>query len=107
MFQTLTLKERGTMGFGGNHKGNITGMYIIGNSYISINNIWLIDGLKHNLLRMSQFCDSGNEVMFNNNNCIVINESDKSMVFKVRERVMFIKLISLNWLIIRYFYFYQ
>jgi len=29
-----------------------------------INNILLVDGLKHNLLSISQFCGSGNNVMF-------------------------------------------
>lgn len=50
MFQTLNLKKGGTMGFEGNQKGKITSMDTIGNSFISINNVWLVDGLKHNLL---------------------------------------------------------
>jgi len=43
------------MGFGGNQKGNIIGTRNIGNSSISINNIWLFDGLKHNLHTISHF----------------------------------------------------
>jgi hypothetical protein len=42
MFQTLTLKKVGTVGFGGNQKGNIIGTDNIGNSYISINNCWVL-----------------------------------------------------------------
>lgn len=49
-------------------------MGTIGNSPISINNVWLLDGLKHNLMSISQFCDCGYEVMFNKNNCIIMNE---------------------------------
>lgn len=61
------------MGFGGNQKVKTTGMDTIGNSYISINNVRLVDGLKHNLLSISQFFYSGYEVM---------NEYDKSILFK-------------------------
>lgn len=75
MFQTLTLKEWGTVKFGGNQKEKFIGMGTVGNSSFSINNVWLLDALKHNLFSISQFCDSGYEVMFNKNNCIVMNES--------------------------------
>ena len=74
------------MGFGGNQKGKIIGTCTIGNSSISINNFWLVDGLKRNLLSMIQFCDSGYEVMFNKNNCIIMNDFDKSIMFKVRRK---------------------
>ena len=79
------------MGFGGNQKGNITDMDTIGNSSILINNVWLVDGLKHNILSIRQFCDSGYKVMFNKNNYIVTNESEKSIVFKRRTKGNFYK----------------
>lgn len=81
MFQTLTLKEGGTVGFGGNQKGMIIGISTIGNSYLSINDSRLVDSMKHNLLNISQFCDSGYEVVFNKKICTVMNESDKFLVF--------------------------
>lgn len=86
MFQTLTLKEEGIMGFGEGHKRKIIGMGTIGNSLISVNNVWLVSGLKHNLLSISQFCNSGYEVLFNKNLCLVINESDKSILFKCKRK---------------------
>ena len=61
-------------------------MGTIGNSLISVNNVWLVSGLKHNLLSISQFCDSGYEVLFNKNFCSVINESDKSILFKGKRK---------------------
>ncbi|KAK2398040.1 putative mitochondrial protein [Trifolium repens] len=82
MFQTLTLKEGGTVGFGGNQKGKITGTGTVGNSSLSIKDVWLVDGLKHNLLSISQFCDSGFVVKFNKDACTVIRESDESVVFR-------------------------
>jgi len=39
MFHTLTLKEGGIMRFGGNQKGKIVDIDIIGNSSISISNV--------------------------------------------------------------------
>jgi hypothetical protein len=86
MFQTVNIKEEGTMGFVGNQKGKIIGMRTIGNSSISINNVWFVDGLRHNLLSISQFCDSSYEVMFDKNNCTVINKTDKSIVFKEKRK---------------------
>jgi hypothetical protein len=86
MFQTVNIKEEGTMGFVGNQKGKIIGMRTIGNSSISINNVWFVDGLRHNLLSISQFCDSSYEVMFDKNNCTVINKTDKSTVFKEKRK---------------------
>jgi len=73
MFLTLTMKEGGTVGFGGNQTGKIIGTGTIDNSSISINNVWFVDGLRHNLLSISQFCDNGYDVMFDKNNCTVIN----------------------------------
>jgi len=68
--------------FGGNQSGKIIGIGTIGNSFISINNVWLVDGNEHNLLSISQFCDNGYDVMFEKTNCTVINKDNKSIVFR-------------------------
>ena len=86
LFLTLTMKEGRTVGFGGNQTGKIIGSGTIGNSSISINNVWLVDGLNHNLLSISQFCDNGYDVLFVKNNCTVINTHDQSIVFKGKRR---------------------
>lgn len=65
IFQALTLKEGGIVGFGENQKGKIIGTGTISKSSIFINNAWLIDGLKHNLLSISKFCGRGYEVVLN------------------------------------------
>jgi len=67
---------------GGNQSGKIIGIRTITNSSISINNVWLVDGLEHNLLSISQFCDYGYDVMFGKTNCKVLNKDDNSIVFK-------------------------
>jgi len=48
--------------------------------------VWLVDGLRHNLLSLSQFCDSGYDVMFDKTNCTIINKNDKSIVFKGKRK---------------------
>ena len=50
MFLTLAMKEGGNEKFGGNQSSKIIGTGTIGNASILINNVWLVDGLKHNLL---------------------------------------------------------
>ena len=55
MFLTLTMKEGGNVKFGDNQSGKIIRTGTIGNSFISINNVWLVDDLEHNLLSISQF----------------------------------------------------
>ena len=74
MFLTLTMKEGGTVGFGGNQTDKIIGTGTIGNSSISINNLWFVVGLRHNLLSISQFCDNGYHVLFVKNNCTVASD---------------------------------
>jgi hypothetical protein len=62
--------------FGGNQSGKIIGMGTIGNSSISSNNVWLVDGLEHNLLSISQCCDNGYDLMFEKTNCTIINKEN-------------------------------
>jgi len=76
------MKEGGNVKFGGNQSGKIISTGTIGNTSISINNVWLVDGLKHNLLSISQFCDNGYDVLFDETSCTVVNKSDNSIIFK-------------------------
>lgn len=50
------------------------------NSSNFINNVWLVDGLKHNLLSISQICDGGYEVLFDYNKCTIMRTPNKSIV---------------------------
>jgi len=38
---------------------------------VKARNVMCVDGLKHNLLSVSQMCDQGNEVVFRSNGCVV------------------------------------
>ena len=51
--------------FGDNSKGKIIGIGNVGNiSSTLIENVCLVENLKHNLLSISQLCDKGYRVIF-------------------------------------------
>ena len=55
-------------------KGKIIGIGKIGkHSLPTIDGVTYIEGLRYNLLNISQFCDSGYVVSFNKDECIVRN----------------------------------
>ncbi|RVX02284.1 hypothetical protein CK203_028373 [Vitis vinifera] len=59
-FGFLTKRNGGYVTFGDNAKGRIIGQGNIGNDTSSlIESVLLVDGLKHNLLSISQLCDKG------------------------------------------------
>ena len=74
-FTTLSrYVEGGSVTFGDDSKGTIIG---IGNIQIGaspiIENVVLVDGLKHNLLSISQFCDQGLKVVFDDSSCKIFD----------------------------------
>ena len=61
----LKPKSGGDITFGDNSKGQIEGIGIIGNkSSIFIEKVLLVNGLKHNLLSISQLFDKGFKGVF-------------------------------------------
>ena len=53
-------------------KAKIMGEENIGNQYkTQIKNVLYVDGLKHNLLSISQLCDKGFKIEFNKNCCLI------------------------------------
>jgi len=66
IFQDLQMKKGRKVIFGGNQHGRVIGGGMVSlKPTMSINNVLLVDGLKHNLLSINQFFDSGNNVVFN------------------------------------------
>jgi hypothetical protein len=81
-FTSLTLKDGGNVKFGDNSKGKIIGIGNIGKTHsLVIENVLLVDGLKHNLLSISQLCDKGYNVIFKSIMCIIVNEIDNQVLF--------------------------
>ncbi len=65
MFLDLQPLDGGTVAFGGNQHGQIVGIGKVSKkNSTSIDNVFYVKGLKHNLLSISQFCDSGYSVTF-------------------------------------------
>ena len=64
-FNKLNAKDGGYITFGDNAKGKIIGIREIGNPHsLSIHHVLFVDGLKHNLLSISQLYDIGNKITF-------------------------------------------
>ena len=61
--------------FGDDNKGYTMGYGLISKENVIIDYVALVDGLKHNLLSISQLCDKGNEVWFTKETCVI---SDKT-----------------------------
>ena len=71
-FSKLTSINEGYVTFGDNNKGKIISKGTIGNkSNFFIEDVLLVNGLKHNLLSISQLCDKGYIVRFKSNACII------------------------------------
>ena len=70
------------MTFGDNGKGRIIGHGSIGNNSSSlIENVLLVDSLKHNLLSISQLCDKGFKVIFESSHCIIRDFQNDKIIF--------------------------
>jgi len=71
-FAKLELKDEGFVTYGDNNKGRILANGVIGNgSSFNIKTVLLVEGLKHNLISISQLCGKGFKVMFGPNNCFI------------------------------------
>ena len=81
-FVFLTRRKEGYVTFGDNGKGRIIGHGSIGNNSSSlIENVLLVDGLKHNLLSISQLCDKGFKVIFESSHCIIKDFQNDKIIF--------------------------
>ena len=64
-FLSLTAAEGGSVAFGNGKFGTIVGIgKIVESLSHSIDYVYLVDGLKHNSLSVSQLCDKDNLVVF-------------------------------------------
>ncbi|CAI0435035.1 unnamed protein product [Linum tenue] len=82
LFSSLQIKRGGKVIFGDDSFGTIAGTGTIGKYPLPvINDVLLVEGLKHNLLSISQLCSSGNKVSFESSRCIVERVSDGMVLF--------------------------
>ena len=82
LLSILKSKDDGTVTFGDNAKGKIIGIGNIGNpDNPSIENVLLEDGLKHNLISISQLCDIGYKVLFDKKECTIFDSITNKVIF--------------------------
>ena len=96
-FNKLDAKDGGYVTFGDNTKGKIIGIGEIGlgnPQSLSIHHVLFIDGLKHNLLSISQLCDMGNKATFYPKNYFVSSLDEDKVIFS-GERVDNVYVIDL------------
>jgi len=75
-FTDLKLKAERHVTFGDNNRGRILGRRNVGTKGSTlIENVLYVEGLKHNLLSISQLCDKGYHINFETNKCIISNEA--------------------------------
>ena len=81
-FNKLDAKDGRHVTFGDNAKGKIIDIREIGNPQsLSIHHVLFIDGLKHNLLSISQLYDMGNKITFYPKNYFVSNLDEDKVIF--------------------------
>ena len=81
-FAFLTKKNGGYATFGDNPKWKIIGQGNISNdSFSLIESVLLVDGLKHNLLSISQLYDKGFKVIFKTSPCIIKDIQNDKTIF--------------------------
>ena len=82
-FQSITMKDLRRVTFGDNKKGTIIGIGKVQiSSTLSIDEVYLVDGLKHNLLSISQLCDKGHKVVFNSTKCTIFEKGSSRTLFE-------------------------
>jgi len=80
-FVSITFKHEGHVTYGDNNKGRILGKGSIGDkSVLLIHDVLYVEGLKHNLLSISQLCDKGSQVIFKTNSCEIYLPNSKEVM---------------------------
>ena len=77
------IKKENNVTFGNNAPVAIKGKGIVFlKEKVKYGNVLFIDGLKHNLLSVSQMCDHEHEVVFSSKNCVVRNIDTSKVIIK-------------------------
>jgi hypothetical protein len=83
-FLSLSENKSGNVTFGNDAPGKIKGkgMVSLSNGRGKAQDVLLVDGLKHNLLSVSQMCDRGCEVVFTSKDCKIKSVNSGQVVAK-------------------------
>ncbi|GKD60195.1 retrovirus-related pol polyprotein from transposon TNT 1-94 [Tanacetum coccineum] len=94
LLRNFVEKFMGTIRFGNDHFTSITGYgyYVQGN--LTICHVYYVEGLRHNLFSVGQFCDGDLEVTFRLNTCYVRNLEGDDLLTDSRESNLYTIFIS-------------
>jgi len=93
-FSKISYKASGHVTYGDNNRGKILGVgKVTSSSSTVIENVLLVEGLKHNLLSISQLCDKGLKVTFESNHCLICCASSNEVVL-VGKRIQNIYMVD-------------
>ena len=85
LFKVFESKKGGNVTFGDGSKSQIKGKGIISPPRLpDIANVLYVEGLRVNLLSISQICDQDFMVLFSKGKCLVMDESRKNLISGVR-----------------------
>ena len=81
LFKVFESKKCGNVTFGDGSKSQIKGKGTISLlGLLDIANVLYVEGLRVNLLSISQICDQDFMVLFSKGKCLVLNESGKKLI---------------------------
>ena len=87
LFNNVTKQDLGSVTFGDNSRARAVGIGSVSfASTTQVEQVLLVDGLKHNLLSISQLCDEGNIVTFEHDKCIIRSPESKATRFVAQRR---------------------
>ena len=85
LFKVFKSKKGGNVTFGDGSKSQIKGKDTISlPGLLDIANVLYVEGLRVNLLSISQICDQEFMMLFSKGKCLVLNESGKKLISGVR-----------------------
>jgi len=94
-FVNLKMRQEGFVTYGDNNKGRILGRGDVkSHDLIIIKEVLLVDGLKHNLLSISQLCDKGYKVTFKPYLCLISHASTRQTLL-ISKRVNNIYMLNI------------
>ena len=82
LFNNVTKQDLGSVTFGDNSRARAIGIGSVSfTGTTQVEQVLLVDGLKHNLLSISQLCDEGNIITFEHDKCIIKSPESKKTKF--------------------------
>jgi len=95
-FVSITFKQEGHVTYEENNKGRILGRGFIGDkSNLLIHDVLCVEGLKQNLLSISQLCDKGYQVIFKPNSCEICLPNSKEVML-ISKRINNVYLLDIS-----------